>query len=68
MSLKAVKKIDKVDLRESFNYFVKSFTYSFFIGSAVIAIARNYKKAMLNEESFAAYKFFREMQYESDIE
>lgn len=67
MNLKTVKNVDKVDLKQSLNYFVKSFAYSFLIGSAVIAIAKNYKKAMLNEESFAAYKFFREMQYESDI-
>jgi hypothetical protein len=65
--IKNLKENSEIDLEESFKYFLKSFAYSFLLGAAVIAVAKNYKKAMLNEESYTAYKFFRKMQERDDI-
>lgn len=53
------KKYDKLDVQETLRYFGKNVLYSFLIGSAVLTLAKNYKKALLNEELFIMYKHFR---------
>lgn len=53
--------INSDEIKQNLKYFFKSFAYSLLIGSSIIAISRNYKKAMMNEEEFSAYKFFRKM-------
>jgi hypothetical protein len=50
---------DSNDVKQFAIYYGKTFLYSFLIGSAVMAIVKNYKKAVLNEEVFSMYKYFR---------
>ena len=59
MNVKDLDEQTKIDIKETMTYFGKSLLYSFLIGSAVISIARNYRKAMLNEEIYSFYKLFR---------
>ncbi len=63
-----IKTPSKDDIKQIAIYYGKTILYSLLIGSSVVAIAKNYKKAMLNEEVFAMYKYFRTMQGAEDLE
>lgn len=60
--------LSKIDIKHFASYYGKSTLYSFLIGSAVLAIVKNYKKAMMNEEVFSLYKYLRETQGVPDSE
>lgn len=62
--MQKIKNLNKSDLKKISSYYGKTFLYSFLIGSAVIAVAKNYKKAMMNEEIFSMYKYFRSIEGE----
>ena len=67
MNVKDLDEQTKIDIKETVAYFGKSLFYSFLIGSAVISIARNYKKAILNEETYSFYKLFRQSEKDRPI-
>ena len=56
------------DVKQTAIYYGKTFLYSFLIGSAAMAIVRNYKKAVLNEEVFSMYKYFRDVEERANNE
>ena len=63
-----IKAPNRNDVKQTAIYYGKTFLYSFLIGSAAIAIVKNYKKAVLNEEVFSMYKYFRSMEEQAGSE
>lgn len=63
-----IKTPNRDDIKQTAIYYGKTFFYSFLIGTAAVAIMKNYKKAVLNEEVFSMYKYFRGMEEQANNE
>jgi len=61
-------RIDLNDLKETFRYFGNHLIYAILIGSSVIAISRNYRKAVINEDLYSMYKTYKKMANQQDFD
>ena len=61
-------KIDLTDLKETLRYYGNHLLYAILIGSSVIAISRNYRKAIMNEDLYSMYKNYKKMSDQQDFD
>lgn len=60
------EKISTQDFKYSLRYYKNNFLYALLIGSSIIALSRNYKKAMENEEDFLIFKMYKKFKNPSE--
>ena len=60
------EKISTQDFKYTLRYYKNNFLYALLIGSSVIALSRNYKKAMENEEDFLIFKMYKQFKNPSE--
>jgi len=56
------KNLSNKDVKRFLSYCSKNVLYSFLIGSTFLALVKNYKKAMINEQEFSMFKYIREIE------
>jgi len=55
------------DIKETLHYYGQHLLCALLIGSSIIAISKNWKKAMMNEELYSIYKSYKKMEKDSFI-
>jgi hypothetical protein len=60
------EKISTQDFKYTLRYYKNNFLYALLIGSSIIALSRNYKKAMENEEDFLIFKMYKQFKNPSE--
>ena len=60
------EKISTQDFKYTLRYYKNNFLYALLIGSSIIALSRNYKKAMENEEDFLIFKMYKQFKSPSE--
>lgn len=67
-NIRIKNKIDLADLKETLRYYSNHLLYAILIGSSVIAISRNYRKAVMNEDLYSMYKTYKKMADQNDFD